>query len=98
MYEKLGGGYKPDWLRGEGCQFCSGTGYQGRIGVYEVLRITNEMRDLIVHNAPVDEIRKLAVDQATLDKGKADAACASGRVASCDDTSKLKFPTVPALP
>ena len=34
--------------RGEGCMFCSNTGYQGRIGVYELLSITPEIKRLIV--------------------------------------------------
>lgn len=63
FYERAGGKPKEAFLKGHGCAVCAGTGYIGRIGVYEVLRVTDEMRDLIVRNAPVDEIRKLAIDQ-----------------------------------
>lgn len=63
FYERAGGKPKDEFIRGTGCAVCSDTGYVGRIGVYEVLRITDEMRDLVVRNAPVDEIRKLAIDQ-----------------------------------
>lgn len=63
FYERGGGKPKDEFLKGHGCAVCSGTGYSGRIGVYEVLHVTNEMRDLVVRNAPVAEIRKLAVDQ-----------------------------------
>ena len=63
FYERAGGKPKDSFAKGHGCAICSGTGYAGRIGVYEVLRVTNEMRDLVVRNAPVDEIRKLAIDQ-----------------------------------
>ena len=63
FYERGGGKPKDEFLHGVGCAVCSGTGYQGRTGVYEVLHVTNEMRDLVVRNAPVDEIRKLAVEQ-----------------------------------
>jgi type IV pilus assembly protein PilB len=63
FYERAGGKPKDVFVKGQGCALCSDTGYIGRIGVYEVLRVTNEMRDLVVRNAPVDEIRKLAVDQ-----------------------------------
>jgi type IV pilus assembly protein PilB len=63
FYERAGGKPKDEFIKGQGCALCSDTGYMGRIGVYEVLRVTNEMRDLVVRNAPVDEIRKLAVDQ-----------------------------------
>ncbi|MCB1247336.1 MAG: type II/IV secretion system protein [Acidimicrobiia bacterium] len=63
FYERMGGKPKEVFVKGMGCTQCSGTGYSGRIGVYEVLRITNEMRDLIVRNASVDEFRRLAVEQ-----------------------------------
>ena len=63
FYERAGGKPKDVFMRGQGCAICSDTGYSGRIGVYEVLRVTNEMRDLVVRNAPVDQIRKLAIEQ-----------------------------------
>ena len=63
FYERAGGKPKEVFVRGQGCTVCSGTGYSGRIGVYEVLSVTNEMRELVVRNAPVDDIRKLAIDQ-----------------------------------
>ncbi|HRW37572.1 MAG: Flp pilus assembly complex ATPase component TadA [Acidimicrobiales bacterium] len=63
FYERAGGKPKDTFMKGHGCEACSGTGYSGRIGVYEVLQVTDEMRDLVVRNAPVDEIRKLAIDQ-----------------------------------
>lgn len=63
FYERLGGTPKDTYQKGAGCAVCSGTGYSGRIGVYEVLQITNEMRDLVVRNATLEEIRTLAVEQ-----------------------------------
>jgi type IV pilus assembly protein PilB len=63
FYEKAGGKPKDVFQHGHGCEACSGTGYSGRIGVYEVLTVTDEMRDLVVRNAPVDDIRKLAIEQ-----------------------------------
>jgi type IV pilus assembly protein PilB len=63
FYERAGGKPLETFVKGHGCAVCSGTGFHGRIGVYEVLRVTNEMRDLIVRNATLDEIRKLAVEQ-----------------------------------
>ena len=40
-----------EFFHGAGCNFCSDTGYHDRVGVYEVLRITDEMRALIVERA-----------------------------------------------
>ena len=34
-----------------GCEACKGTGYKGRIGIYEVMSISDEMRQLIMRNA-----------------------------------------------
>jgi type IV pilus assembly protein PilB len=63
LYEQLGGPPKQQFLHGEGCNFCSGSGYQDRIGVYEVLRNTDAMRHLIVEKAPHSEIRDLAISE-----------------------------------
>ncbi|MDA3802539.1 MAG: GspE/PulE family protein [Patescibacteria group bacterium] len=45
---------------GKGCQSCSGTGYKGRIGVFEFINITSAMRDLILKNPSSQEIWRLA--------------------------------------
>jgi len=63
FYERAGGKPVDTFMKGHGCTVCSGTGYTGRIGVYELLSVSNEMRELVVRNAPVDDIRKLAIDQ-----------------------------------
>ena len=51
------------WLRGTGCNLCSGTGYRGRVGVYELLQITDGIRELIVERATHQEMRQLAIDE-----------------------------------
>jgi type IV pilus assembly protein PilB len=58
-----GGSDKVHFFRGKGCSYCSDTGYHGRIGVYELLRITPELRRLIVGWATTEELRRLAVAQ-----------------------------------
>ena len=63
FYEESGGPEKREFLRGKGCNFCSGTGYQERIGVYELLRITPEIKRLVVGWATQDELRRLAERQ-----------------------------------
>jgi type IV pilus assembly protein PilB len=63
LYEKLGGRDKDSWLRGKGCQFCSGTGYFERVGVYEVLAITDELRQCVVDGQPPRVARDLAAQQ-----------------------------------
>ena len=49
-----------NFFRGRGCDKCSGSGYKGRLGLYELLVMTDELRDLVVRNASTEEIRDLA--------------------------------------
>ncbi|HVA09594.1 MAG TPA: hypothetical protein VNG12_22940, partial [Acidimicrobiales bacterium] len=63
FYEQAGGEPKSSFYAGLGCNFCAGTGYQDRIGVYEVMRITPEIKRLIVGWATQEELRRLAVSQ-----------------------------------
>ena len=46
-----------------GCENCNNTGYRGRIGAYELLEMTSQVRELAFNGAHTDEIRKLAISQ-----------------------------------
>jgi type IV pilus assembly protein PilB len=48
--------------KGQGCSTCNNTGYKGRIGLYEVLDVTDEIRELILIGASALELRKKAID------------------------------------
>ena len=48
---------------GRGCQRCNNSGYKGRCGIYEMLDVTDDIRDLVSSNANVDEIRNFARGQ-----------------------------------
>jgi type IV pilus assembly protein PilB len=63
FYEESGGPEKTDFTHGTGCNFCGGTGYQDRIGVYELLQMTPEIKRLIVGWATQDELHRLAQKQ-----------------------------------
>jgi len=63
FYEESGGAPKTDFYHGTGCNFCGQTGYQDRIGVYELLQMTPEIKRLIVGWATQDELRRLAQKQ-----------------------------------
>ena len=56
------GGHVPEggFVRGAGCNFCTQTGYLERIGVYEMMPITDGIRELILDRASHDDVRKLA--------------------------------------
>ena len=49
--------------KGRGCSVCNNRGYKGRVGLYEVLEITDELRELILVGASALELRKKAVEQ-----------------------------------
>jgi len=62
-------GFAPDdaktvkTYRGRGCQTCNGTGYKGRVGLYEVMEVTDELRELILVGASSLELRKKAIEE-----------------------------------
>jgi len=45
------------------CRQCQGGGYAGRVGVYEVMRITENLQKLISEGAPTEQIKELAIDE-----------------------------------
>ena len=47
--------------RGAGCEKCHGTGYKGRLGLYELLIVTDELADVITTNPGVNELREVAL-------------------------------------
>ncbi|MCE5322478.1 Flp pilus assembly complex ATPase component TadA [bacterium] len=46
--------------KGEGCEVCKHTGYKGRIGIYELMRINDEIRELMVRRSPLADLREAA--------------------------------------
>jgi type IV pilus assembly protein PilB len=48
---------------GKGCATCNNTGYKGRVGLYEVMEINDELRELILVGASALEIKKKALEQ-----------------------------------
>ena len=49
--------------RGKGCERCNNTGYKGRVGLYEVMEITEELRELVLVGASALELRRKAIDE-----------------------------------
>ena len=56
---------KGGFFRGAGCTFCAGSGYQDRVGVYELLRMTPDMRALVAAAPSYGAIRDLAQSEGT---------------------------------
>jgi general secretion pathway protein E len=59
-YEQEMGEKRTEFIIGTGCNFCAGTGYLGRTGIFEVLTISEAIRRIIVKDANSDEIRQQA--------------------------------------
>ena len=61
-------GFKPEEVgdirlyKGRGCQTCNNTGYKGRVGLYEVMEITDDLRELIIIGASAMELRRKAIE------------------------------------
>jgi len=50
----------PDYYKGVGCKSCRNTGFKGRIGVHELLDVTDELRDVIATNPTTGNIQRIA--------------------------------------
>jgi type IV pilus assembly protein PilB len=48
-------------FRGRGCERCSNTGYKGRVGLYEVLEVDDELKEMILSGASAFELRQKAI-------------------------------------
>jgi type IV pilus assembly protein PilB len=51
---------------GQGCRTCNNTGYKGRIGLYEVMDISDDIQELILVGASAREIKRKAVEEGML--------------------------------
>jgi hypothetical protein len=52
---------KSRMFKGKGCTICRGTGYKGRTGIFEALRISPKMRELILRDSSTDELRQQGI-------------------------------------
>jgi general secretion pathway protein E len=60
----LGDEVRPaQWRRAVGCVQCQGTGYRGRVGIYELVDVTPEMQELVLARATAERMRSLATAQ-----------------------------------
>ena len=49
------------FYRGRGCAHCMNTGYQGRVGIYEIMNVSDTLRELVAAKRPATEIRARAI-------------------------------------
>jgi len=50
-------------VKGAGCEKCNNTGYKGRVGLYEVMEVTDELRELVLVGASALELRRKAIEE-----------------------------------
>lgn len=55
--------YSSFYKAGPGCEHCSGIGYKGRIGIYEIFTITEKLKELISDNTPAFKILQEAIEE-----------------------------------
>jgi len=65
-YTKQTGEVRKEFLYGSGCKSCSKTGYQGRIGFYEILRISDVLRTMLLEGANASELKEQALKEGTV--------------------------------
>jgi type IV pilus assembly protein PilB len=51
----------PPFFKGEGCDQCSNTGYRGRVGIFEIMQMNDEIRRAVAGGAKTDTIRELSI-------------------------------------
>jgi type IV pilus assembly protein PilB len=84
-------GYTPDeartvkvWKR-QGCQACGNKGYKGRVGLYEVVEVTDDLRELILVGASALELRKKAIEQGMMSLRRSGLIKAAAGVTTLDE-------------
>ena len=63
LYESILGKLDVTLYHGVGCNLCANTGYLGRIGIYEILLLSEEIKRLLMSNLSYDEIRAQAIKE-----------------------------------
>ena len=61
--EMVDGKTKITLARGTGCDFCSNTGYKGRKACFEVMEVSDKIRDLVLERAPTHLIKQVAREE-----------------------------------
>jgi type IV pilus assembly protein PilB len=54
------------FYKGKGCESCNNTGNRGRVGVYEVMMMSERLRDIILNGGSTDDIRRQAIEEGML--------------------------------
>ena len=87
----LEAGFTPEDLpglvchRGRGCSRCGGTGYKGRVGLFEIMSTSENIRRMILENVPVSDIRKQAMAEGMVTLRQSGLKMVREKVTTVDD-------------
>jgi len=90
-YEQLNGPPKDVFVRGIGCNYCSDTGYRERVGVYEVLAVTDEVRKIVVAHGTPQEVRQVAIEQGMRTMGTEAIALVADDITTIDEIRRTVY-------
>jgi len=82
----------------KGCSYCNGTGYKGRVGLYELMEVTDEVGKAISAEVPEDQLRKVAVSEGMITLRDAGLVKVQSSETSLDEVLKKTTITQEALP
>jgi len=75
-------------MHGKGCQTCNNSGYKGRAGLYEVMEITDELRELILVGASALELKKKAIEGGMITLRRSGLIKAMGGVTTLEEVAR----------
>jgi len=78
-------------FKGKGCPKCNNTGYKGRVGLFEVMQVTPTVRDMILSDASVAEVRKQCIDEGMLTLRQSGLAKISNGVTTIEEVIRETF-------
>jgi type II secretory ATPase GspE/PulE/Tfp pilus assembly ATPase PilB-like protein len=84
---------KVSFYRGRGCQYCMQTGYRGRTGVFEIMKISDKIQELILQKQPAAKIKGVAVNEGMAQLKSAAVEKVSRGVTTPEEIKRVIFAT-----
>ncbi len=91
VFTELGGDPNTVFTRGVGCNYCSFTGFRGRVGIYEVLEITDEVRQYVVERRTPQALRELALSNGMRSLADEAVALVHSHVTTIDEVVRTVY-------
>ena len=77
------------FYRAVGCEQCNHTGYRGRVGIYEVMKVTDKIRRMIAQRAPEDALREAALSGGMISLGEDGLSKVKGGVTTAEELLRV---------